>query len=115
MEKEIKRGDIYFVSLTPGVGSEQNGNRPMLIIQNDIGNKHSKTVIAAVITSQVENKTKLPTHVLINAQQRLGYSSLVLLEQIKTIDKIRLCEYIGTLDDEIMRKVDAALSISVGL
>jgi len=115
MERKIKRGDMFYADLTFGVGSEQSGCRPILIIQNDTGNKHSNTVIAAIITSQTENKAKIPTHCPIKAQQGLGRDSLVLLEQIRTIDKARLKEYIGTLADEDMNKVDRALAISVGL
>ncbi len=115
MERKIRRGDMFYADLTPHVGSEQFGFRPLLIIQNDIGNRHSKTVIAAVITSKVKSKAKLPTHCKIAAQQGLGRDSLVLLEQIRTIDKERLCEYIGTLDSEAMQKVDKALAVSVGL
>ena len=114
MERKIRRGDIFSADLTHGVGSEQSGNRPVLIIQNDTGNKHSNTVIAAVITSQM-GKTKLPTHCPIKAQQGLGFNSLVLLEQIRTIDKARLKEYIGTLDGDSISRVDRALAISVGL
>jgi mRNA interferase MazF len=115
MERRIKRGDMFYADLMFGVGSEQNGCRPVLIIQNDTGNKHSNTVIAAIITSQTVNKAKMPTHCFIKAQQGLGRDSLILLEQIRTIDKARLREYIGTLDDETMDKVDKALGISVGL
>jgi len=115
MERKIRRGDMYYTDLTIGVGSEQIGCRPMLIIQNDAGNKHSKTVIAAVITSKTESKAKIPTHCPIKKQQGLGRDSLVLLEQVRTIDKARLKEYIGTLDSESMNKVDKALAISVGL
>ena len=115
MERKIKRGDMFYADLTCGVGSEQNGCRPVLIIQNDIGNKHSSTVIAAVITGQTTSKSQIPTHCYIKAQQGLERDSLVLLEQIRTIDKLRLREYIGTLNDEIMDKIDNALSISVGL
>ena len=106
---------MYYTDLTLGVGSEQNGCRPVLIIQNNTGNKHSKTIIAATITSQTESKTKIPTHCLIKKQQGLGRDSLVLLEQIRTIDKSRLKEYIGTLDGDSMSKVNKALAISVGL
>ena len=111
----VKRGDIFCVELTIGIGSEQTGCRPMLIIQNNVGNKHSRTVIAAVITGKIKNKPKLPTHYLIKSQQGLKRDSLVLLEQIRTIDKTRLREYIGTLDNKIMSKIDNALAISVGL
>ena len=115
MERRIRRGDIFYADLTFGLGSEQGGCRPVLIIQNDIGNKHSKTVIVAVITSRVERKLRMPTHCFVKAQQGLGRDSIVLLEQIRTIDKIRLREYIGALDSESMVKVDKALAISVGL
>lgn len=106
---------MFFADLTPTIGSEQDGIRPIVIIQNDSGNKHSKTVIAAIITSKTESKSKLPTHCYIKAQQGLGRDSLVLLEQIRTIDKVRLKEYIGTLDGEAMSKIDMALAVSVGL
>ena len=115
MERKIKRGDMFYADLTPSVGSEQDGIRPVLIIQNNDGNKHSKTVIAAIITSKVASKAKLPTHCPIKAQQGLGRDSLVLLEQIRTIDKKRLKEYIGTLDGDTMSGIDKALAISVGL
>ncbi len=115
MERKIRRGDMYFANLLIGVGSEQIGHRPMLIVSNDHGNKHSKTVIAATITSRTEHTTKLPTHCPIKAQQGLGRDSLVLLEQIRTIDKERLKEYIGTLDCDAMSRVDTALAVSVGL
>jgi len=115
MERKIRRGDMFYANLTPSVGSEQDGTRPILIIQNDTGNKHSQTVIAAIITSRMASKAKLPTHCYIKAQQGLGRDSLVLLEQIRTIDKKRLQEYIGTLHSESMSKVDKALAVSVGL
>lgn len=111
----IKRGDIYYADLSPVIGSEQGGVRPVLIVQNDIGNKYSPTVIAAAITSQI-NKAKLPTHIEINAQEYgLQKDSVLLLEQIRTIDKKRLREKIGHLDDELMDRVNEALSISFGL
>lgn len=111
----IKRGDIYYADLSPVIGSEQGGVRPVLIVQNDIGNKYSPTVIAAAITSQI-NKAKLPTHIEINAQEYgLLKDSVILMEQIRTIDKKRLREKIGRLDDELMDKVNEALSISFGL
>jgi len=115
MERKIKRGDMFYADLTPTIGSEQDGIRPVLIIQNNDGNKHSTTVIAAIITSKVARKTKLPTHCPIKAQQGLGRDSLVLMEQIRTIDKMRLKEYIGTLDSDTMSEIDKALAISVGL
>lgn len=111
----VKRGDIYYADLSPVVGSEQGGIRPVLIVQNDVGNRYSPTVIAAAITSQI-NKAKLPTHIEINAQEfGLSKDSVILLEQIRTIDKRRLKEKIGHLDDELMEKVNEALSISFGL
>ncbi|MEG0614515.1 MAG: type II toxin-antitoxin system PemK/MazF family toxin [Oscillospiraceae bacterium] len=111
----VKRGDIYYADLSPVVGSEQGGIRPVLIVQNDIGNKHSPTVIAAAITSQRE-KAKLPTHIDLNAIScGLAKDSVVLLEQIRTIDKKRLKEHIGELDFSVMNKIDNALSISFGL
>ena len=115
MERKIRRGDMFYADLMLGVGSEQSGNRPVLIIQNDTGNKHSNTVIAAIITSRTASKAKMPTHCPIKKQQGLGRDSLVLLEQLRTIDKARLKEYIGTLDDDAMSKVDRALAVSVGL
>ncbi|MGE4283099.1 MAG: type II toxin-antitoxin system PemK/MazF family toxin [Clostridia bacterium] len=111
----VKRGDIYYADLSPVIGSEQGGIRPVLIVQNDVGNKYSPTVIAAAITSQI-NKAKLPTHIEINAQEYgLSKDSVVLLEQIRTIDKKRLKEKIGRLDDDLMEKVNDALGISFGL
>lgn len=111
----VKRGDIYYADLSPVIGSEQGGIRPVLIVQNDVGNRYSPTVIAAAITSQI-NKAKLPTHIEIDAQEYgLSRDSVILLEQIRTIDKKRLKEKIGHLDDELMEKVNEALSISFGL
>jgi mRNA interferase MazF len=111
----IKRGDIYYADLSPVIGSEQGGVRPVLIIQNDIGNKYSPTVIAAAITSQI-NKAKLPTHIEIAAPEYgLAKDSVILLEQIRTIDKKRLREKIGRIDEELMAKVNDALGISFGL
>lgn len=111
----IKRGDIYYADLSPVIGSEQGGVRPVLIVQNDVGNKYSPTVIAAAITSQI-NKAKLPTHIEISAlEYGLLKDSVILLEQIRTIDKKRLREKIGRLDDELMEKVNEALGISFGL
>ena len=111
----IKRGDIYYADLSPVVGSEQGGIRPVLIIQNDVGNKYSPTVIAAAITSQRE-KTKLPTHISVaSGDCGLAKDSIVLLEQVRTIDKKRLKERMGTLSDAAMGMVDKALSVSFGL
>ncbi len=111
----IKRGDIYYADLSPVVGSEQGGVRPVLIVQNDVGNKYSPTVIAAAITSQ-KDKTKLPTHIQVNADHSgLARDSIVLLEQIRTIDKQRLKEKMGRLDDQSMSMINQALSVSFGL
>ena len=111
----VKRGDIYYADLSPVVGSEQGGVRPVLIVQNDIGNKYSPTVIAAAITSQI-NKAKMPTHIEISAEDYgLNKDSVILLEQVRTIDKRRLREKIGHLDDMLMVAVNNALSISFGL
>ncbi len=111
----VKRGDIYYADLSPVVGSEQGGVRPVLIIQNDVGNKYSPTVIATAITSQI-NKAKMPTHIEIDANEYgLSKSSVVLAEQIRTIDKKRLKEKIGHLDDKRMYEVNRALEVSFGL
>ena len=114
-EMLIRRGDIYYADLRPVVGSEQGGVRPVLIIQNDVGNRHSPTVICAAITSRM-NKAKLPTHVEIDAKRyRIVKDSVVLLEQIRTIDKQRLKDYVCRVDKELMRKVDEALCVSLML
>ena len=111
----VKRGDIFYADLSPVVGSEQGGMRPVLIVQNDTGNKHSPTVIAAAITSQT-GKARLPTHIELNAQSvGLTRASVILLEQIRTIDKSRLRERMGKLDDNTMTKVDNAIAVSFGL
>lgn len=111
----IKRGEIYYADLSPVVGSEQGGIRPVLIVQNDVGNKYSPTVIAAAITSQQE-KSKLPTHIEVPGKDcGLSKNSVVLLEQIRTIDKKRLKEKMGVLNEEEMGKIDTALSVSFGL
>ena len=111
----VKRGEIYYADLSPVVGSEQGGIRPVLIVQNDIGNRHSPTVIAAAITSRLD-KAKLPTHISLDAAScGLTKDSIVLLEQIRTIDKRRLKDRMGAIDHESMDRVDNALSISFGL
>ena len=115
MEKTIKRGDIYYAELNPVIGSEQGGTRPVLIISNDIGNRHSPTVIVAAITSRVHTKAKLPTHTAIRDFEGLNKDSIILLEQIRTIDKKRLQEYICMLSESEMARVDKALAISVSL
>lgn len=111
----VKRGDVFFADLSPVIGSEQGGTRPVLIIQNDIGNRFSPTVIIAAITAQIQ-KAKLPTHVEIDAK-KYGFErdSVILLEQLRTIDKSRLTDRITHLDEELMEKVDIALEISLGL
>ena len=111
----VKRGEIYYADLSPVVGSEQGGVRPVLIVQNDIGNKYSPTVIAAAITSQ-RDKTNLPTHISVDAQGcGLSKDSIVLLEQVRTIDKKRLKEKMGSLNTGDMGKVNHALTVSFGL
>ncbi|MEY8334224.1 type II toxin-antitoxin system PemK/MazF family toxin [Lachnospiraceae bacterium 47-T17] len=111
----IRRGDVYYADLRPVVGSEQGGIRPVLIIQNDVGNRHSPTVIVAAITSQI-NKSKLPTHVELSARRyEMVKDSVILLEQLRTIDKRRLKERVCHLDGEILTKVDKALEISLEL
>lgn len=111
----VKRGDIFYADLSPVIGSEQGGTRPVLIVQNDVGNKFSPTVIIAAITSQI-NKAKLPTHIEISANEfGLLKDSVILLEQVRTIDKKRLREKIGRLDDILIAKVDEALGISFGI
>ncbi|WP_085520467.1 type II toxin-antitoxin system PemK/MazF family toxin [Tuberibacillus sp. Marseille-P3662] len=111
----VKRGDVYFADLSPVVGSEQGGVRPVLVIQNNIGNRFSPTVVVAAITAQIQ-KAKLPTHVEIDAQ-KYGFDrdSVILLEQIRTIDKQRLTDKITHLDDDMMNGVDEAIRISLGL
>ena len=111
----VKRGDIYYADLSPVVGSEQGGLRPVLIIQNDVGNKYSPTVIAAAITSRL-GKTRLPTHIDIYADKvGLAKDSVVLLEQVRTLDKRRLKEKMGHLDDSLMNEVNNAIAVSFGL
>lgn len=111
----VKRGDIFYADLSPVVGSEQGGVRPVLIVQNDIGNKYSPTVIIAAVTSQI-NKAKLPTHVEISANDfGLAKDSVILLEQIRTVDKRRLREKIGKVNDALMHRVNDALAVSLGI
>ena len=111
----IKRGDIYYADLSPVIGSEQGGLRPVLIVQNDMGNKHSPTVIAAAITSRI-GKTKLPTHIdILGSHTGLSKDSVILLEQIRTIDKKRLKEKMGHLDEVTMTHVNDAIQVSFGL
>lgn len=115
MDSTVKRGDIFYADLSPVVGSEQGGTRPVLIVQNDTGNRHSPTVIAAAITSQT-GKARLPTHINIaGGSVGLSKDSVILLEQIRTIDKRRLREHMGKLDDAHMALVDDAIAVSFGL
>ena len=114
-ERTIRRGDIYYADLSPVIGSEQGGNRPVLIVQNNIGNHYSPTVIAAAITGYAK-RDRQPTHVRINRSAcGLFRNSTILLEQLRTLDKSRLSEYMGSIGEDKMREVDAALGISVGL
>lgn len=115
----VKRGDVFYADLSPVVGSEQGGLRPVLIIQNDVGNRYSPTVIAAAITSRLD-KADLPTHIGVTAMREEGANgltkdSVILLEQIRTIDKRRLREKLGHMEDGVMRRVDEAISVSFGL
>jgi len=111
----IRRGDIYFADLSPVIGSEQGGTRPVLVLQNDIGNQYSPTTIIAAVTSQI-SKAKLPTHVEVTAKNSgLEKDSVILLEQIRTIDKSRLKDKVTSLNDELMEKVAQAIEISLGL
>ena len=115
MTGSVKRGDIYYADLSPVVGSEQGGLRPVLIIQNDVGNKYSPTVSAAAITSRM-GKTKLPTHIDVYAERAgLSRDSIVLLEQLRTLDKRRLRERLGHLDEAMMSEIDTAIAVSLGL
>ena len=115
MDSSIKRGDIYYADLSPVVGSEQGGVRPVLIVQNNVGNRYSPTVIAAAITSQV-NKAKMPTHISVGAPNYgLTRDSIILTEQIRTLDKRRLRERMGRVDGELMERIDAAIAVSFGL
>ena len=115
MDTSVRRGDIFYADLSPVVGSEQGGTRPVLIVQNDMGNRHSPTVIAAAITSQT-NKARLPTHIEVpGCSAGLTRDSVVLLEQIRTIDKKRLKEHMGRLDDAMMDRIDTAIAVSFGL
>jgi len=115
VDTNVKRGDIYYADLSPVIGSEQGGVRPVLIVQNDTGNRHSPTVIVAAITSQM-GKAKLPTHIELAAQSYgLPKDSVILLEQIRTLDKRRLRERMGRVEGEIMEQVDAAIAVSFGL
>lgn len=115
MDSSVRRGDIFYADLSPVVGSEQGGTRPVLIVQNDTGNRYSPTVIAAAITSQT-SKSRLPTHInIVGGSVGLSKDSVILLEQVRTIDKRRLKEHMGRLDDKSMALVNDALAVSFGL
>ena len=111
---QIKKGDLYYADLRPAVGSEQGGIRPILVIQNNVGNRYSPTVIVAAVTSQT-GKRPLPTHIALGGENGLRRSSIVLLEQVRTIDRSRLRDYIGHLDEPVMRAVDQGLAVSLGM
>ena len=115
MDRTIKRGDVFYAELNPVVGSEQGGTRPVLIISNDIGNSHSPTVIIAAITGRTQTKAKLPTHTEVKDVEGLDRDSIILLEQIRTIDKQRLKNHMGTIPNNIMARVDKALAISLAM
>ena len=115
VDNSVKRGDIFYADLSPVVGSEQGGVRPVLIVQNDTGNRHSPTVIAAAITSQT-GKARLPTHISVSPLScGLPKESVILLEQVRTLDKRRLREKMGRLDEGVMKQVDTAIAVSFGL
>ena len=115
MERKFKRGDIYYANLNPVIGSEQGGTRPVLIISNDVGNKHSPTVIVAPITSRIHTKAKLPTHTLINDFEGLDKNSIILFEQIRTIDKQRLLKYVVMKPTVIWARAYKALAFIISL
>lgn len=115
MERTIKRGDIFYAELNPIIGSEQGGTRPVLVISNNMGNRHGPTVIIAPITSRTHTKAKLPTHTEVTDFEKLDKDSIILLEQIRTIDKQRLKQYMKMMPDNIMARVDKALAISISL
>lgn len=115
VEQNVRRGDIFYADLSPVIGSEQGGVRPVLIVQNDTGNRHSPTVIAAAITSQI-GKARLPTHISLAALKcGLPKDSVILLEQVRTLDKKRLREHMGRLDEGMMQQVNSAIAVSFGL
>lgn len=109
----VKRGELYYADLSPVIGSEQGGLRPVLVVQNDVGNRYSPTIIVSAVTSQI-NKARLPTHIELNASSGLSKDSVVLLEQIRTIDKTRLKGRIGEINEDTMKRVNNALLISLG-
>ena len=114
MKEQLKRGDIYYADLDPTIGSEQDGYRPVLVVQNNIGNVHSPTVVIVPLTTKIK-KNHLPTHVSIPTGDGVEEDSIALAEQIRTIDRSRLGEFIGRLDDRLQAKIDKALAVSIGL
>lgn len=114
MPKQVKRGEMYYADLSPAVGSEQDGFRPVLIIQNDLGNRYSPTVVVAAITGRPK-KAELPTHYPLPVGNGLEVPSIVLLEQVRTIDKSRLYQYVGRLDRDTMRGIDRGIAVSMGI
>lgn len=112
--KQVSRGQIYYADLSPVKGSEQGGFRPVLIVQNDVGNRYSPTIIAAIITTR-KTKANLPTHVWLNAECGLPKDSMVELEQIRTLDRTRLSDFMGTVSQEVMKEIDMAIKISLGI
>ena len=115
MEKKIRRGDLYYAELDPIIGSEQAGTRPVLVVSNDIGNRYSPVIVIVPITSRRIGKKWLPTHVEVNVPELLKNDSTVLTEQIRTIDKLRLKEYLGSLPDYLMKEVNQALAVCIAL
>ena len=115
MEKKIRRGDLYYAELDPIVGSEQAGFRPVLVVSNNIGNRYSPVIVIVPITSRRMGRKRLPTHVEVRMPELLKNDSTALTEQIRTVDKLRLKEYIGSLPDCLMKEVDQALAISIGI
>ena len=115
MNKEIRRGDLYYAELDPTVGSEQAGTRPVLVVSNDVGNQYSPVIVIVPITSRRMGRKRLPTHVEVKMPELLKNESTALTEQIRTIDKLRLKEYIGSLPDCLMREVDQALAVCISL
>lgn len=111
---EVRRGDIFYADLSPAIGSEQDGFRPVLVLQNDTGNKYSPTTIVAAVTSCI-TKQKLPTHVKLPQESGIQKESIILLEQIRTVDKARLCGMVGRADEETMIAVDSAIAVSLGI
>lgn len=115
MEEQINRGDLFYAKLDGAIGSEQKGNRPVIVVQNDTGNKYSPTTIVVPLTKKINRKTKLPTHLNLKSSQYIKYDSTVLTEQVRVIDKSRLTRKVGSLDISIMQLIDKKLSIAIGI